>query len=185
MRCLRVFELVLDLFFFLISAWKAASQLILEPCIYQHRISTCWIISYWVHVFFFLSSNTTEYFPDHTNPKCILVSLLYTTENVYKHSISFRPIKYGSQDIFYIKTEPEMPWFFCLSLKCPPFPPPGWGTTEESGSSWEPRQKSNIVKAEGRNASPSSSVRKDSYIVKAEERKIQVPFFSFCSLKSH
>jgi len=26
--------------------------------------------------------------------------LLYTTENVYKHSISFKPIKYSSQDIF-------------------------------------------------------------------------------------
>ena len=67
----------------------------------------------------------------------------------------------------------------------PPFPPSVWGTTEESGSSWEPRQKSNIVKAEERNASPSSSVQKDSYIAKAEERKMQAPFFSFCSLKSY
>lgn len=64
---------------------------------------------------------------------------------------------------FYMKTEPRSIYLivFLLQFKMasPPLPPPphSWRTRNESGSSWKPRQKSYIAKAEERDASSSSS----------------------------
>lgn len=69
-------------------------------------------------------------------------------------------------------TEPE---FSHLNLKWSLFSPSVWGTSEESGNSWKPKQNNYTPRPRTEMQAPLSSGRKNSCIAMAERREMQAP----------